>query len=282
MKEICEIMETLMMTSLVEGDKPVSCLLVGPSGGGKSMTVLKYKAPWVHTTTDITSAGLVDLLGPDKTNKIRAIVLPDFNVPLSHKPAVVTLTIANLLSLMSEGTFRIDDARRDKDFNHAPVGIYSGCTPAMFIGQYRKWGQLGLLRRFLCIHFDYGIPTRIEGNRKIRQGKVTTASLTAVNLPLPIEGKGRVFIPQPLALQIESLAGELSRHLGYMIRRDSRTKQTRWAVDKPALEFAPHLSLQTIARAHALRAGKHVVRQLDVEFLVKLLSFTNPSTPGII
>lgn len=283
MQTINEIVNTMLLTCCVAHDKPVSCLLVGPSGGGKSMTLMRWKAPWIHHTNDITSIGMSDIIESDPKNEIRSIILPDFNLPLSHRSSVTTLTVANMLSVMSEGTCRVDDGRVKKELKHVPMSFISACTPDMYFAHYRKWRSLGLLRRFLVVNYRYGLPTRREGNGKIRSGKIGSGLLPERQIPYSVNESGiDVRLDPREAKDIELLSLELARNLGYNISRDFHTKQIKWTEGEPALEFSPHLTLQAIARANALRMKRRIVRKEDIDFLVKILTFTNPSNPGLL
>ena len=277
---INEIVQTLLYTGMVEGIKPVSGLLVGPSGGGKSQTLIPYKAPWIHHTNDLTSAGLSDILSNDVSGKLRTIILPDFNVPLSHKSAVVTLTVSNLLSLMSEGTCRIDDGRNQKIMKHEPMSIVSGLTPEMYTQHFKKWKALGFIRRFLMVNFVYSLETRRDGSAQIREGKVTSENLPDIVIDKTKEGTlKKVKLEKREAGDIEILSMELATNLGYNLMRDGKTHKIKWVEQERALEFAPHLMLQSIAKGNALRMHRNRVNQSDIKFLIRLLGFTNPARP---
>lgn len=283
MEFINEIIQTMLHTSMVAGTKPVSCLLVGPSGGGKSQTVIPYKAPWIHHTNDLTSAGLSDILSNDVAGKLRTIILPDFNVPLSHKSAVVTLTVSNLLSLMSEGTCRIDDGRNQKIMKHEPMSIISGLTPEMYQLHFKKWKALGFIRRFMMVNYIYSLETRRDGNSQIRDQKITSANLPDIIVDKSKDGiVKRVKLDKKEATDIEILSGELANNLGYNLVRDGKTHKAKWIESERALEFAPHLMLQSIAKGNALRMHRTRVNQSDIKFLISLLGFTNPARPQAI
>lgn len=282
METINEIINTALLTCTLAHDKPISVLLVGPSGGGKSLSLMRYKSPWIHHTNDMTTIGLHQLLGPDKQNKIRAIILPDFNIPLSHKPAVMTLTVANMLSLMSEGSLRIDDGRGEKTLEHKPIAFLSAVTPEMYRSNFRKWKNLGFLRRFLIINFNYEVKTRREGSRLIREGKITSGLLTEREIKNPPDPQ-TVSISSSNASEIENLSLELAKNLSYNIVRDYRADKVRWTISVDlALEFDPHLTLRAMVRAHALYRNSHTVEKADLGFIETLLRFTNPSQPGMI
>src|SRR5216684_1802124 len=106
---LLEIVETAIYSAHLADTIPISAILIGPSGAGKSKAIIQYKGTnGCHLTNDVTSMGLQDILGADHENKVRFLVVPDFNVVLSHRASTLQLTVANLLSVLSEGTMRID------------------------------------------------------------------------------------------------------------------------------------------------------------------------------
>jgi hypothetical protein len=182
---------------------------------------------------------------------------------------------------MSEGTCRIDDGRQQKVLKHSPMSIVSAVTPDMYIAHYKKWKALGFIRRFIIINYSYNLETRREGNTKIRQGKITSSPLPEVIIDASENGKKfNVEIPKDRAKDIEIISLELAKNLGYNLVRDSRTHKVIWMIKEPALEFAPHLTLQAIAKGNALKHKRYKVGAEDIDFLTKLMDFTDPSSPG--
>lgn len=281
MKPINEIINTCLHTCLLDSKyPPVSMLLVAPSGGGKSLSLIRYRAPWIHHTNDITSGGLFDLLERDHESKIRAIVLPDFNLPLSHKGSVVSLTMGNLLSIMSEGTARIDDGRKVKELAHRPVSILSAVTPEMAMIHHRKWRQLGIIRRFLTVRYCYSIATELEGMRLIREEKITGSLLPHRDISFKGDNVNPPIASEAMMAEVEAHAVRLSQQLGVIPVRDFKTHKVSWKKAEAVLTFSPFVTLKSMVKAHAVSCGRAKVTREDIEFLGTLLRFTDPSRPG--
>ena len=223
----------------------------------------------------------MDLLAQDHDNKIRSIILPDFNVPLSHKSSVTNLTMSNLLSMMSEGTARIDDGRKSKEIKHRPISICSAVTPEMYVSHHRKWRILGIIRRFLIIQFNYSVTTERKGNELIRDDKLTGSSLPEINIQTKIKDVSPI-IAEKEALEIESLAITFSAQLGCKVVRDYKTGKVHWQRTNSMLSFSPHVTLKTLARANAISEDRAKVNRSDIDFLTMMLEFTDSSKPGII
>lgn len=282
MNPVNQILKVALHTSLISSSRPVSVLLVGPSGGGKSATISRFSSKWIHHASDVTTRGLYDLAAEDTGNQLRAICIPDLNVPLSHKPSVSNLTIATILSLSWDGTARIDDGRQNKILRHNAIGFYSGCTPDMFLHSYRRWQALGLMRRFITLHYNYGVSTRCVGSQMIREGKIDSSPLSPIPITTRVGAKKGILIsiPTELTFEIEKLGAELAIHLSYRLSWSTKTHRAQWTVFSRELEFAPHVLMQTMARASALTQGRRSVNEDDIAFLCTLLRFTNPSHPG--
>lgn len=281
-ESLSEIAETALFSAYLTKNVPTSLVFIGPSGAGKSKLVMQYQnINGSHLTTDITSSGLQELLAGDPMNKIRFLIVPDFNVVLSHRASTLQLTIANLLSVTSEGTVRIDDGRLKKETKHNPCGIMTAMTRELYSQFARKWAVLGFNRRFLPIYYDYGLGTRQKINVAIMTGKVTLLQLARSAIPMP-KRECDVTIATPVAIRIQSLSDELATNIGWVpISRRGGGKSGAIFTEKQ-LEFSPHLALRSMARAHALREGRGTVGDDDLNFLLKLIGFTRYDRPGML
>lgn len=292
---LCEILETVLFSAHLTNAIPVSIMLIGPSGAGKSKLVMQYQhSAGCHVTTDVTSMGLQELLAKDVAGDIRFIIIPDFNLVLSHRHSTLQLTIGNLLSMTSEGTIRIDDGRANKETKHAPIGIVSAMTRDMYAGIGRKWTALGFNRRFLPINYDYGIRTREQVQMSISQGLTTMLHLAERKILVPAH-RTNVGIADNLALRISRYSDDLAINIGWVATRAGKKKSSSGPVDRTKadqgefqpkaiftgkqIEFSPHIVLRTLARAHALRANRHDVTEDDLEFLMKVIAFTRFDQP---
>jgi hypothetical protein len=279
---LCELVETSIYSGYLQNAIPISCMLIGPPGAGKSKVLMQYQSSsGCHVTTDVTSMGLQELLARDSQEKIKFIVIPDFNIVLSHRHSTLQLTIGNLLSITSEGTIRIDDGRAVKETKHGPVGILSAMTREIYAGMGKRWSALGFSRRFLPINYDYSLPTRERIQRSIAADLVSMLHLAEKAIHPP-ETLQPVEISEQCSNRIMAFSHELATNIGWIPAkgryRDNQFKPKAIFTGKQ-IEFSPHLVLRTLARAHALRDGRLIVEDSDIEFVMKAIAFTRFDMP---
>lgn len=290
LEPITRILETTIHSSCLLGGIPVSAFVVAPSGSGKSKAIIQYKGTHgCHLTNDITSMGLQELLRIDHKNELRTIIIPDFNLVLSHKVSTLNLTIANLLSVMAEGTVRIDDGRQTKETRHDPVSVVTAMTFDMYKIQSHRWAALGLTRRFLPLYYEYSLATRRKIQDSISNGHTTALQLQAKNLRLPREKK-EIYITENFANEIKDLSKELADNLAlvplpskYKSRKKADVEdngKVKFAPLAKQLEFSPHITLRSLAKANALKHERWEVEREDIDFLVEVMGYTRIDRPG--
>jgi hypothetical protein len=217
----------------------------------------------------------MDIMGNDKANDITFLVIPDFNPVLSHKPSVTQLLIANLLTLMSDGTVRISDGRVNKELIHKPIGIISAVTSQMFFKSQRRFHDLGIMRRFIPIYYQYSLSTIRQAQTRIRIGAVNGLQLQPLQINQPIDCT--VSINETNSHHIETMSSYLSMNLAQLMSYEYKKGQRNPVVRQgPAMyPMSPQVILQTLARAHALYRKDIVVREEDLSFLEMFIRFTS-------
>ena len=279
---LTEILETVIWSGALANSIPISVLIVGQSGTGKSKTVLSFEAPSLFCTNDMTSSGLFEAMQRDRENKIRHIVFPDMNAILSHKGSTTDLFFGNMLALMSEGITRIDDGRQQKEMPHLPVGLIAAATPEMYDLQDKKWSMTGFKRRFLPLFYTYSMQTRQRVNGEIREGNITLKQLTKKKIELP-KTLATVAISKEEGLRIEAMSLQLADSLSWSAQRfrDPESKRifVRAVAGAMPMEFTPHLILRSLASTNALKHRRGKVGPKDIEFLSMTINFTRYGSP---
>jgi len=283
MQMIETIIRTVISTGQIRDAVPVSLMIVGPSGGGKSKTLLAFKGAAVHLTDDMTSTGLADIIKADKDSAITHIMLPDFNPVLSHKASVTGLTVANLLGITQDGTIRIDDGREVKELEHQPMGILTAVTPLMYEKNLHKWDVIGFRRRFLTIHFDYSPGTIKTAMDLIGSGLLKGGQLVTVAVNAPKEKQAPRIVPG-LNADIDQIAGTMSSHLAAFVgvKVQDGHRQKKWFQGRPVPPMSPKHMCRWMAQAHAFNESRPVVSKQDIAFLLQLLEFTDPTRPKLL
>lgn len=279
MQPLEEIIETAIFTAYLKHAIPLSLMLIGPSGAAKSKVVMQYQSHvGCHVTTDVTSSGLQELLQKDPQEKIRFIVIPDFNIVLSHRHSTLQLTIGNLLSMTSEGSIRIDDGRQIKETKHCAIGIISAMTPQMYSLMGKKWVALGFSRRFLPVNYDYSLSTREKIQRSIAAGLTTMLQLAEKRIVPPAVTD--VHISDEHSIRLMNFSHELATNIGWIAVPNRKDISKPKAINTgKQIEFSPHIVLRTLARAHALRGKRNEVTEDDIIFCMKVIGFTRFDQP---
>lgn len=278
MDTLQEIIKTLLFTTFVRDAVPVSGILVAPSGTAKSSLIREVRGPFIHTTDSFSSAGLWELVIRDPKNELRFISVPDINPSLSRKASTVQLSVANLLSLTFDGTVRVDDGRGEKQCKHLPMGFISAVTPEIYRTQAKRWFALGLRRRIIPLFYCYSYETQQKLQLMVSGGKIKPRENGVVNLesiPERLPALDKV-----MSLHIQAISEKLATLLGknsVVIKKADKTSR-KWYVDN-LVPISPHLTLRTLAQAHAIVRNCPKVEQEDIDFLTRFLSFCDPEFP---
>ena len=267
--------------SVKNGSGPVSANIIAPSDSGKSQLMLKALPAGARVLNDITTMTLNAMM-QEKTPPTY-IVVPDFNVVISHKPAVAELTMALLLALMGEGVtelhpglqneVRIMMTRARK--TGLRIALITGMTPEMFNGKRGKWRSTGLIRRMVPIHFAYTVRTQRLIQTSIEKG----GDSLEYNHTKQKKFKARsVDIPMNIRRQLRELSEVVVDQLCWRAgdARDGRQHILK-GVKYP---FTPHKILRQLARAAAILNDHGTVTAddfNDTEMVAEFMRYDHPT-----
>ena len=275
LEKLAEVIETVLYTGMIRDESPVSILLVGPSGSAKSKLIRKYECEQTHVTDSITSAGLWEIVQRDSKEIKKFLMMPDINPTLTRRPSTMQATIGNLLSLTGDGTVRTDDGRGEKITKHSVIGLVTACTPEIYQLHAKRWYALGLTRRVIPIFYSYCDDTTDKLQKLVSKGEIHSTFGDKNNFTLPGKSQ-RPLIKEFPGKEIELKANQLSINLGKMAFVDKGQK--KWMIKK-IVPISPHVTLRTLAMAHALRRNSSKVETEDLDFLRSFVSFTDPEMP---
>lgn len=276
MRKIELIVDTVLYSYLVS-HKPISVILVAPSGAGKSEVIMQFKDyPSVRLHGDLTSMRMAELLAPDTNNTIKHFLIPDLNATLSHKQSVTGLFLSNLLTLQSEGSFEVGEGNKSNKIKHQPVGLVTGCTPEMYQSYHRKLRILGLMRRNAPVFYTLSQDLVNKAQTQKRNNTIHFGELRKW-IRNGKSGAKKITINPRLSMNIQLLADTFTQKLTigpvWSIERDG----TR--ICKPGqigfmLPLAPHDFLRALAKSHAIKNDRFIVNQADLDFVQMFVSFT--------
>ena len=134
-------------------EKPLSLLLIGQVGIGKTELITAFKTKNIACMTDLSMMGLLKELKDNKN--IKHIIVPDF-IKLTMKRRT---TADHLLSLLNayteEGLYKFSYPNFQEDFKGRKGGIIIATTKASW-GQHKKqWKAIGFVSRMVLCSFSY-------------------------------------------------------------------------------------------------------------------------------
>jgi len=275
-----QIIETVVNTSKM--GFPLSVILIGPSGCGKSSLICKYSGIGFCRTDSISSQGLYDICERDNKNEIKYIIIPDFNPTMSRKSSTVDGTLANLLTLTADGTTRIDDGRSKKEYRHDPIGLITAATTEMYAKHERKWYNLGLRRRIMPLFYRYSRETLSRIQDSVDDKSVILKGLNVIEYNF-FEDQQRVHIAdvkisEKHTAKIRENASILALYMGKTRAWDGDGRGSKWFT-REVLPITPHLALQSIVCANALKNKRMKVTDEDIDFMLKFMRFCDPEHP---
>lgn len=285
---ILDIIETTLWTGALKNEKPLSIILVATVGAGKTEMLRKsYKPPQIEEswkdkkdrkgnpmkervqtvkqvgtvlyTTDSTPYTLYHKYGDIlKSGQVKHIVIPDFLSILTKNKEAMPDTIRFYNSLIEEGICRIES--RYSDFiTEVPVRI--GLITAVSLQDYearsksQRWGALGFLSRVLPVSFSYTNNTK----EKIMKSTFLREYHNEVNFELNMpESPIYVDLPKEFEQPLTELAEDIKDPSDEVGAR--RLKQ-----------------IMTFVMAYALKQGRDVVKEEDIEKIEEYSEFFNPS-----
>lgn len=279
-----EVIQSVLHTAYIQHSIPLSLLLVAPSGTGKSKSIKQFVSDGIHVQNDLTTFDLNRICESDKDDLVHHIIIPDLNLPLSHRSSVAKLMIATLLGTTSERT-KIHISRKDGEHvvTHRSMGLISSITPTIFWKNARKFSELGFVRRMPSIFFEQSETTVELILDSIEKDKISFLQLQETrvaqngNGSIPMQS---VEIPRRFNKDIRNCSKIFTLHLNLVIQKPYffRDKSVP-SKEKSLTPISPSLYLRSLLRGHALLRKRKEVINSDIEFLSKFLTLTDCNNP---
>jgi hypothetical protein len=238
-------------TAVLEGEEPVSVVLVSDTSGGKTSMLRKLICPITTFNTDLTTRDISNIIS-DKNKRI--ILLSDMQAIFVHKSSVVSMTLQGLRNLLEEGIY-------NDPFSGAKIqrrmGMIAGIPPREFFQVSGKFLSGGLNTRFLIFEYEYKKKTvvlihdSIESTDYRERQEHTSLS----NLPEDSELR-RIVIPSDVAKRCRNLAA--------ILKRDDIGTRT-------------HHHVRRMVMASAARAGRSEANNDDYVLIEQYSDFLDPN-----
>lgn len=265
MDELKELIELILFSGYVKEYNPVSGLILGTVGVGKTTLIEDMqKLDKILYYSDVTAFGIMRDMKKIREEKIRHIVIPDLTKVLSRQGATTQTFITFFNCLIEEGIVKISTFA---DSFESDIPIKCGlitCMSKEFAEYKRNWNfmkRTGFLTRILPISFDYTIESEEKIKQSIREKSLIDYSKKDENnnkkkgIELPEEDTFVKGNPE-LFLKLTDVANEIGR-IG-----ESKS-------------FRPQKILQCLASANALKNKRYEVLQEDIDTVKRLSKFMN-------
>lgn len=241
MEDLFKILKLVLISGNLKGVKPISLLIIGKSGVGKTELITHYKKNSVGFYSDLSYMGLLEEL--KKFPKLKHIIIPDF-IKITQKKRSTSDNFVSLLNaLTEEGVGKIRMYRTEFDFNQRQIGIITATTRASF-GQHKTdWYSFGFVQRMLIVSYDYSDETIEEIFKYINKEeyiKYNKENLISSGKDIKSEEKFNA--------QLNKISQKNFRYLKI---------------------------LQTLTKANALLNKRYVVKQEDIDEIIRLSKFMN-------
>ena len=153
-----EVLELALYTGLVENVKPLSVLLCSKSENGKTSALEKFRGnEGVVWLEDATKFGIYKSMFLSKEYlRCRHLIISDLNIPLQRSKDTANTFMSMLMPMTYEGVQRIETFNMSLKLPvPAVIGVLAGITPAVFHPRKQQWADIGILRRFMPLSYDY-------------------------------------------------------------------------------------------------------------------------------
>ena len=251
-----EMLITLALYSAyIEGEKPLSLLLVSKVESGKTSLLERFKGckgtEWLG---DATAWGIAKTYGKQIRNgEIRHLLFPEMSIPTSRSYETVSSLDAYLCGLIEEGVGKIVSFKFGDVKTESPMGcgIIACISNQDFSSKQKIWFRIGLMSRLLPVSYDYSLVTRKEIMNYIKAREYRKE--TRLKLIFPTQ----------------QIAMELPLNIADKLERITETITT--GTELYGYRWQKHL--QRLVLAHALTRGNTTADDVDFIVIEKLSKY---------
>lgn len=250
MNDLMKIVKLILLTGNLKEEKPMSLLIIGKSGIGKTELITNFDKKTLCSRTDLSYQGILNILGKNKD--IKHIIIPDF-IKITQKKRSTSDNFISILNAGTEegigeidiGNFHYDlRVKCGTEMKNRHIALITATTKASFSQHKKRWESFGFVQRMLVVSYDYNDDT-IE---KI---------MNSINERIYLSDKREKII--------------LSNNL-----KINTDKKLFSQFNKKVFgNFRELKQLQTLAMANALDRRSKVVEQQDIDEIIRLSKYMN-------
>lgn len=241
--DIRKIVKLVLISGYLKNHKPLSLLVVGKAGNGKTETIQSFKTKRAVVTTDLSYRGVLNML--EKDPLIKHIIVPDFLKITMKKRATSDNLVSLLNALTEEGVGKIEMYNYSVDLKGRQAGIIIATTKESYDQHKRTWEGIGFVSRMIVCSYDYSDESIEE----------------IIN-----------YINKEIYLKEHSL----EKLANYRDKSITSTKEMNEQLNKfVSKRFRTLKQLQTLAKCHALCRGSDKVEQVDIDEISRLAQYLN-------
>lgn len=286
-ERVRKLLDVIIHTECVKGVQPVSAVLIAGSDAGKTQLLLEHIPTTCRILNDFHYSSILPMLEGKNGDSPKRIIVPDFNLVLSHRPVVASLTCALLLGLMGEGLDEIPgvdgasklriEKLRDKGVR---LSMLTAMTGQMFRAKRGKWRDTGFLRRMLPIHYKYSSSTvaKIQDYLALTYADARNLLVKYAREPFRLPKSQQIHVNNAYHGVIKERAESTRKDhlLWFWENRRDGMKHPICAIDYP---FTIQQTFTAICAAHALMDGRDHVGDADILFLDDARRFVRYDVP---
>lgn len=241
--DIKKIVKLVLLSGYIKKHKPLSLLLVGDSGIGKTELITSYNSQRILFITDLSYMGLMKHLKDKPT--LRHIIIPDFIKITKKKRATSDNLISILNALTEEGIGKISLYNFEADFKGKQLGIIIATTKASYEQHLKEWTAIGFVQRMLLCSYSYNHETTKEIIDYINSEEYLKE----------VKSEKLIKFKDTEVTSNKELNSQLNI-IGYN-------------------KFRTIKHLQTLTKAHAILRGDNKVIQQDIDEIIRLSKYLN-------
>lgn len=241
--DILKIVKLILLSGYLKKHKPLSLLLVGEVGIGKTEISTNYSSSRIIVINDLSKMGLYNEIRKNKS--LKHIIIPDFLKITQRRKTTANDLISTLNSAVEEGLTKVSLYHHEENFKSKNIGIITSTTKSSLEQHYKKWKEMGFVSRMLICSYSYCDDT-IE---KIMKYIIDEEYLNN-NLKQRLKGFKDINITS---------TPELNKQLKVISKSAFRNQK----------------QLQTLIKCNTLLRGDNKTNQEDVNEIIRLTKFLN-------